>query len=295
MGNNALENVLKKVRETGTANKVMEKMMKEALTKEELKEVPLSGLKENPYQPRIEIKSEEIQELANSIQENGLLQPILVARFGKEYYIIAGHRRVEAHKLLGKENIKARIIRNVDDKTLASISLIENLQREDLDIIETAIAIKRYKEEFNKTLDEIGKELGKTKSWISQILSVLSLPQEIIEDIKNNKSTSDVNSLNRINNIAKLKKFSMLNFCPECQDIGDFQGWLYKNFLKNGRDWLRETIDKIKKQTKPKEVKDVEYRFTKNGATIKINKKLSDEDKQLLEELIKDLLEQIKS
>ena len=86
---------------------------------------------------------------------------------------------------------------------------------------------------------------------------------------------------------------NLFNFCQECQDIGDFQGWLYKNFLKNGRDWLRETIDKIKKQTKPKEVKDVEYKFTKNGATIKINKKLSDEDKQLLEELIKDLLEQI--
>ena len=294
MGNNALENVLKKVRETGTANKVMEKMMKEALTKEELKEVPLSGLKENPYQPRIEIKSEEVQELANSIQENGLLQPILVARFGKEYYIIAGHRRVEAHKLLGKENIKARIIRNVDDKTFASISLIENLQREDLDIIETAIAIKRYKEEFNKTLDEIGKELSKDKGWISKILSVLSLPQEIIDDIKNNKSTSDVDSLNRINNIVKIKKLSVLNFCSECQDIGDFQVWLYKNFLKNGRDWLRETIDKLKKQTKPKEVKDVEYKFTKNAATIKINKKLSDEEKQLLEDLIKNLLEQIK-
>ena len=296
MGNNALENVLKKVRETGTANKVMEKMMKEALTKEELKEVSLLELKENPYQPRIEIKSEEVQELANSIQENGLLQPILVARFGKEYYIIAGHRRVEAHKLLGKENIKARIIRNVDDKTLASISLIENLQREDLDIIETAIAIKRYKEEFNKTLDEIGKELGKTKSWISRMLSVLSLPQEIIDDIKNNKSTSDVDSLNLINSMSKFdKKFRMRNFCPECQDIGDFQVWLYKNFLKNGRDWLRETIDKLKKQTKPKEVKDVEYKFTKNGATIKINKKLSDEDKQLLEDLIKDLLEQVES
>ena len=269
--------------------------LKNKVQREELEDISIELLQENPYQPRIEIKSEEVQELANSIQENGLLQPILVARFGKEYYIIAGHRRVEAHKLLGKENIKARIIRNVDDKTLASISLIENLQREDLDIIETAIAIKRYKEEFNKTLDEIGKELGKTKSWISQILSVLSLPQEIIDDIKNNKSTSDVNSLNRINSIAKLKKFSMLNFCPECQGIGDFQVWLYKNFLKNGRDWLRETIDKLKKQTKPKEVKDVEYKFTKNGATIKINKKLSDEDKQLLEDLIKDLLEQVES
>ena len=128
------------------------------------------------------------------------------------------------------------------------------------------------------------------------MLSVLSLPQEIIDDIKNNKSTSDVNSLNLINSVSKFdKKFLLRNFCPECQDIGDFQVWLYKNFLKNGRDWLRETIDKLKKQTKPKEVKDVEYKFTKNGATIKINKKLSDEDKQLLEDLIKDLLEQIKS
>jgi len=125
-------------------------------------------------------------------------------------------------------------------------------------------------------------------------LSVLSLPQEIIDDINNNKSTSDVNSLNRINSIAKLKKFSMLNFCSECQSIGDFQGWLYKNFLKNGRNWLRETIDKIKNQTKPKEVKKIEYKFTKNGVTIKINQKLSDEDKQLLEKLITDLLEQIK-
>ena len=269
--------------------------LKNKVQREELEDISIELLQENPYQPRIEIKSEEVQELANSIQENGLLQPILVARFGKEYYIIAGHRRVEAHKLLGKENIKARIIRNVDDKTLASISLIENLQREDLDIIETAIAIKRYKEEFNKTLDEIGKELGKTKSWISRMLSVLSLPQEIIDDIKNNKSTSDVNSLNLINSVSKFdKKFLLRNFCPECQGIGDFQVWLYKNFLKNGRDWLRETIDKLKKQTKPKEVKDVEYKFTKNGATIKINKKLSDEDKKLLEDLIKDLLEQIK-
>ena len=268
--------------------------LKNKVQREELEDMSIELLQDNPYQPRIEIKSEEVQELANSIQENGLLQPILVARFGKEYYIIAGHRRVEAHKLLGKENIKARIIRNVDDKTLASISLIENLQREDLDIIETAIAIKRYKEEFNKTLDEIGKELGKTKSWISRMLSVLSLPQEIIDDVKNNKSTSDVDSLNRINNIVKIKKLSMLNFCSECREIGDFQGWLHKNFLKNGRDWLRETIDKLKNQTKPKEIKDVEYKFTKNGATIKINKKLSDENKQLLEELIKDLLEQIK-
>ena len=278
-------------------NKYAIKKAKDILNKEgQVVEVKLDKIYDNPYQPRIEIKEKELEELANSIKEKGLLQPVLVFNDKKEnkLYLIAGHRRYYAHKLLGKEKIKVIYVNGIEKKDLASIAITENLQREDLDIIETAIAIKRYKEEFNKTLDEIGKELGKTKSWISQILSVLSLPEEIIDDIKNNKSTSDVNSLNKINSIAKLKKFSMLNFCPECQDIGDFQGWLYKNFLKNGRDWLRETIDKLKKQTKPKEVKDVEYKFTKNGANIKINKKLSDEDKQLLEELIKDLLEQIK-
>jgi ParB family chromosome partitioning protein len=278
-------------------NKYAIKKAKDILNKEgQIVEVKLDKIYDNPYQPRIEITEKELEELANSIKAKGLLQPILVFDDKKEnkLYLIAGHRRYYAHKLLGKEKIKAIYVNGIEKKDLASIAITENLQREDLDIIETAMAIKRYKEEFNKTLDEIGKELGKTKSWISQILSVLSLPQEIINDINNNKSTSDVNSLNRINSIAKLKKFSMLNFCLECQSIGDFQGWLYKNFLKNGRNWLRETIDKIKNQTKPKEVKKIEYKFTKNGATIKINQKLSDEDKQLLEKLITDLLEQIK-
>ena len=278
-------------------NKYAIKKAKDILNKEgQVVEVKLDKIYDNPYQPRIEIKEKELEELANSIKEKGLLQPVLVFNNKKEnkLYLIAGHRRYYAHKLLGKEKIKVIYVNGIEKKDLASIAITENLQREDLDIIETAIAIKRYKEEFNKTLDEIGKELGKTKSWISQILSVLSLPEEIIDDIKNNKSTSDVNSLNRINSIAKLKKLNMFNFCQECQDIGDFQVWLYKNFLKNGRDWLRETIDKLKKQTKPKEVKDVEYKFTKNSATIKINKQLSNKNKQLLEELIKDLLEQIK-
>jgi ParB family chromosome partitioning protein len=279
-------------------NKYAIKKAKDILNKEgQVVEVKLDKIYDNPYQPRIEIKKKELEELANSIKEKGLLQPVLVFNDKKEnkLYLIAGHRRYYAHKLLGKEKIKVIYVNGIEKKDLASIAITENLQREDLDIIETAIAIKRYKEEFNKTLDEIGKELGKTKSWISRMLSVLSLPQEIIDDVKNNKSTSDVDSLNLINSISKFdKKFRMRNFCPECRDIGDFQGWLHKNFLKNGRDWLRETIDKLKNQTKPKEIKDVEYKFTKNGATIKINKKLSDEDKQLLEELIKDLLEKIK-
>jgi len=140
--------------------------------------------------------------LANSIKEKGLLQPILVVKADTGYYIIAGHRRVEAHKLLGKDKIKARVIK-ADEEDLASLSLIENLQREDLDLIETAMALKKYKEEFNKTLEKIGKEIGKTKGYVSQILNILNLPEEIINDIKENKRTKDITALNWLNSYAK--------------------------------------------------------------------------------------------
>jgi ParB/RepB/Spo0J family partition protein len=166
MSNELIKNILAKKQKTGSANPIMDKMIKGE--DKEIATIPLAFLKENPYQPRIEIKPEEIKDLANSIKEKGLLQPILVAKSDeKNYYIVAGHRRVEAHKWLGKKIIKARVI-EADNENLASLSLIENLQREDLDLIETAIALKRYKNEFNKLL----KKAGLSKKEFSNITNI---------------------------------------------------------------------------------------------------------------------------
>ncbi len=100
------------------------------------------------------------------------------------------------------------------------------------------MAIQRYKEEFGKTLEEIAKEIGKSKDYVSRLLSVLELPQEVIEDVQKNKSTKDVRALSEINAIAKkMKKLVMTNF-----EIENLQKSLYYGLLEHGREWLKREI-----------------------------------------------------
>jgi ParB family chromosome partitioning protein len=303
MKNNVLEDVLKKAKERGgVANPIMEKMMKETLQKDEIKEIPLSSLKENPYQPRIEIKPEEIKDLANSIREKGLLQPILVAKADTGYYIVAGHRRVEAHKWLGKDKIKARVIK-ADEENLASISLIENLQREDLDLIETAMALKKYKEEFDKSYEEIAKEIGKSKSYVVKVISVLNLPKEIINDIKENKSTKDINALNMLNTYVKRISVHMRTDGEKVQEIGENEEFekgkneiieLYQGFLKYGRGWLKEEIDKRLKSLTRQKTPGIKMEVGKRKTKIEINIPLTQEAIDKLKALIEEFAEEFK-
>jgi ParB family chromosome partitioning protein len=303
MKNNVLEEVLKKAKERGgVANPIMEKMMKEGLHKDEIKEIPLSSLKENPYQPRIEIKPDEVKELASSIKEKGLLQPILVAKADTGYYIVAGHRRVEAHKLLGKEKIKARVIK-ADEENLASISLIENLQREDLDLIETAMALKKYKEEFDKSYEELAKEIGKSKPYVVKVISVLNLPEEIIKDIKENKSTKDINALNMLNTYAKKISVHMRTDGGNAYNIGagdDFKKVkneileLYQGFLKYGRGWLKDEIDKRLKSLTRQKAPGIKMEVGKRKTKIEINIPLTQEAVEKLKALIEELAEEFK-
>jgi len=266
----------------------------------EIREVPLSSLKENPYQPRIEIKPEEVKDLANSIREKGLLQPILVAKADTGYYIVAGHRRVEAHKWLGKEKIKARVIK-ADKENLASISLIENLQREDLDLIETAMALKKYKEEFNKSYEDIGKEIGKSKSYVIKILNVLNLPEEIIKDIKENKSTKDILALNMLNSYSKKIGVNMFTNSEKAQENEENEEFkkgkneiieLYQGFLKYGRGWLKDEIDKrlksLTRQKAPGIKMEVGKRKTKIEINIPLTQEAIDELKAFIEKFAKE-------
>jgi ParB family chromosome partitioning protein len=279
-------------------NYVLEKARKKTFGGETIEKISISKLQENPYQPRIEIKKEEVEELANSIKENGLIQPIVVHRDKQgNYIIIAGHRRVEAHKLLGEKFINAIILKNQNSIQLAKKAIIENLQREDLDLIETAIALKRYKEEFNKTYEEIGKEIGKTKGYISQILSVLNLPDEIIKDIKDNKSTKDILSLNMLNSYTK-KKFNMLNKLLNNHNIEAKEQLkkvkneileLYKGFLANGREWLKKEIDSKLKNVSKNKKKDITVNFGKRKTKIELNIELNNEEIEAIKKFLEEL------
>ncbi len=143
--------------------------------------IPLNKIKPNRFQPRKKFDKAKLQELADSIKQHGLAQPILVAAsiIPGEYEIIAGERRYRASKLAGKKDIKAIVKQAADDKQRFDLALIENLQREDLNAMEEAKAYKRLIDEFNHTHEEVASIIGKDRSVISNSLRLLNLPEDV--------------------------------------------------------------------------------------------------------------------
>lgn len=153
---------------------------------EVIETIDISLLKENPYQPRKRFDEDKIEELAQSIKEHGVLQPIIVKRSEIGYYIIAGERRVRACKRLGLTTIPA-VVRDIDDKVMAEIALLENLQREDLTIIEEATAYQTLIERHGLTQQELADRLGKSRAHIANALRMLKLPRVVQEMLEANE------------------------------------------------------------------------------------------------------------
>ena len=168
-------------------NKVEEKIL-DVTPKDEIVNIKLKELRANPYQPRKVFDEEALQELASSIKEHGVFQPIIVKKSIKGYEIIAGERRVKASQLAGLETIPA-IIREFNDNEMMEIALLENLQREDLNAIEEANAYKKLLDTLGITQDMLAQRLGKSRSHITNMLGLLTLPQEIQDYITTNKIT----------------------------------------------------------------------------------------------------------
>ncbi|GFN31301.1 ParB/RepB/Spo0J family partition protein [Paenibacillus xylaniclasticus] len=145
-------------------------------------EVPLSQLRPNPYQPRKTFDEDSIKELAESIKQHGVIQPIIVRTVLKGYEIIAGERRFRASQLCGNTSIPA-VVRTFTDQQVMEIALIENLQREDLNAIETAIAYQALMDKFELTQEELSMKVGKSRSHIANFLRLLTLPTSIKEDV----------------------------------------------------------------------------------------------------------------
>lgn len=166
----------------------VEQRIYESATNEEIVELNLSELRPNPYQPRKVFDEEALNELADSIREHGVFQPIIVKKSIKGYDIIAGERRFRASKLAGLEKIPA-IIRDFTDEQMMEIALLENLQRENLNVIEEAIAYKSMIEHLNLTQDELSKRVGKSRSHVTNILGLLRLPGEVQQMVSDGRIT----------------------------------------------------------------------------------------------------------
>lgn len=166
----------------------IERTIYETATNEEIVELNIDDLRANPYQPRKVFDEEALKELAASIKEHGVFQPIIVKKSIKGYEIIAGERRVRASKLAGLEKVPA-IIRSFTDEQMMEIALLENLQRENLSAIEEAHAYKLMIEKLGITQEELSSKVGKSRSHITNILGLLRLPKDIQDMVNDSKIT----------------------------------------------------------------------------------------------------------
>jgi ParB family chromosome partitioning protein len=151
--------------------------------------IPTSSIKTNKYQPRIEFNAEKLNELKSSISEKGVVQPVLVRKAAGGYELIAGERRLRAVASLGIEKIPA-IVREAGDVDMLEISLIENIQREELNAIEEAHAFQKFISDFGFTQEKIAKVLGKDRSTVANTLRLLALPKKIQDFISKNTITA---------------------------------------------------------------------------------------------------------
>ena len=198
-------------------------------------EISLEEIKKNPYQPRTYFNEEKLNELKESIEINGLLQPIIVKKAVKGYYIIAGERRYRAFELLDRKEIPA-IIKEMTDEEMMVFAVLENLQREDLSALEESESYKNLMDKMSLTQEELAKKLGKSRPYIANSLRLLKLPAEI-----KNKLEQGVISAAHARTLLSLKtKKAMEDVCT---------------LVIERKMSVRELEEYVAKLLKPKEVK----------------------------------------
>ena len=154
---------------------------------ESLRDIPITNIRAGKYQPRRVFREESLEELGASIVSQGLVQPIIVRQIEKgDYEIISGERRWRASKLAGLETVPA-IVKEANDESVLAMSLIENIQRENLNPLEEAYAMQRLIDEFNLTHDEVAKSLGKSRSGVSNTLRLINLDFEVAKLLSDGK------------------------------------------------------------------------------------------------------------
>lgn len=155
---------------------------------ERIKNIDIKLIIPNKHQPRREFNEENLLELSNSIKTNGLIQPIVTRKSGKNYEIIAGERRLRAARMAGLKEIQS-IVKDIDEEQSAKFALIENIQREDLNPVEEAQAYKKLIENYQLTQEELAAEMGKSRPYIANTIRLLNLDDEILQYIVEEKIT----------------------------------------------------------------------------------------------------------
>lgn len=156
---------------------------------EQIKQIDISDIKPNPYQPRKTFDENHLNDLADSIKQYGILQPIVLRKTVQGYYIVVGERRFRASKIAGLKYVSA-IIKDLTDEDMMELAVIENLQREDLNAIEEAESYQRLMTDLKITQQEVAKRLSKSRPYIANMLRLLHLPKKIADMVKDGRLIS---------------------------------------------------------------------------------------------------------
>ncbi len=224
----------------------------ETVVVNEPKEIEIGLIDRNPDQPRTIFDEDALQELANSIKVHGVIQPIIVKENAGRYVIIAGERRWRASRIAGLKTIPC-VIKNYTEQEISEIAIIENLQREDLNPIESANAIRNLINQYNLTQDEVADKIGKSRPAVANTLRLLSLPEQIITLVEQNKLTAGhARTLLSIENPTKQKELAVA-IIEKGLTVRDVE-----NIIKN---LGKAKVEPPKPKEKSLELKDFESRI----------------------------------
>lgn len=227
--------------------------------KEGVTELNIDDIYPNPNQPRKVFDQTALNELADSISKHGVIMPIVVNREGNRYMIIAGERRYRASKIAGKTTIPA-VIKSYDEREIKEISLIENLQREDLNPIEAAMAMRQLMDEYNLTQEELSERIGKSRSAVANTLRLLSLSPDVIQLISDNKISAG--HARALITLPQAEQEIIANKIVA-------EGWSVRDVEKAVRDYFNPPEEKQKKKREEMsvELKDMIVRMQRDFGT----------------------------
>lgn len=257
-------------------------------SKDVVMELKINDVEPDLNQPRKTFDDEKLQELADSIKEHGVIQPIIVSKKDDFYQIIAGERRWRASKKAGLKTIPA-IVRNYDNRKTREVSLIENIQRQNLNPLETAKAIRELMDEHNMTQEDISKTLGKSRSSIANTLRILNLDERVQEMIEMGKiSEGHARTIASIESPAKQYKLALdiVNMDMSVRDA--------ESYAKDVKEGKKEKLKKAPKGKFEVFTKDIENKLKEAiGAKVTLDAKTKSRGKIVIEYNSEDELEGI--
>lgn len=229
--------------------------------------IALELIRPNPYQPRKTFEEERLNDLASSIQQHGILQPIVLRQTVQGYYIVVGERRFRASKLAGLTEVPA-IIKELSDEDIMELAIIENLQREDLNAIEEAESYKKMMTDLNITQQEVARRLGKSRPYIANMLRLLQLPKNVAQMVQHGAlSSAHGRTLLTLKDASKIKKTAK-QAAQESWSVRYLEEYVNGLVSKD----ISRKVDKETKESKPKMIQQQE-RFLKKqyGAKVDIS------------------------